>query len=137
VLVAEREKYQRLVAGISDQVAPTIDLKLVRLPDGSLMFPSPLGSDLKTMRDPDAVTRIFRRRAKKLSFGDLRLHDLRGSHGTNLLRRGVPVDVVARRLGHDPVTLLRAYAKPLDTDNQIVREALRAMLPTGGNGNGR
>jgi integrase len=137
MLVAEREKYQRLVAGISDKVAPTIDLKLVRLPDGSLMFPSPLGGDLKTTRDPDAVTRIFQRRAKKLGFGDLRLHDLRGSHGTNLLRRGVPVDVVARRLGHDPVTLLRAYAKPLDTDSQIVREALRAMSPAGSNGNGR
>jgi hypothetical protein len=28
------------------------------------------------------------RRAAKLGFGKLRLHDLRGSHGTNLLRKG-------------------------------------------------
>jgi integrase len=103
----------------------------VKLPADALMFPSPLALDLTTPRDPDAVSRIFVRRARKLGFGELRLHDLRGSHGTNLLRKGVPIDVVARRLGHDPVTLLRAYAKPLDTDSRIVREALKAMLPTG------
>jgi hypothetical protein len=57
-----------------------------------------------------------------------------GSHGPNLLRKGVPIDVVAQRLGHDPMTLLRAYAKPLDTDSQTVREALEAMLPAEGNG---
>jgi integrase len=129
LLVAEREKHQRLVAGITDGSA--VDLSLIKLPADALMFPSPLGKDLVTPRDPDAVTRIFVRRARKLGFGEFRLHDLRGSHGTNLLRKGVPVDVVARRLGHDPVTLLRAYAKPLETDSQIVREALKAMLPTG------
>jgi integrase len=48
------------------------------------------------------------RRTAKLGFGKLRLHDLRGSHGTNLLRKGVPIDVVARRLGHDPLVLLRS-----------------------------
>jgi hypothetical protein len=32
------------------------------------------------------------------------------------------------------VTLLRAYAKLLETDSQIVREALKAMLPAGGGG---
>jgi hypothetical protein len=42
--------------------------------------------------------------------------------------------LVARRLGHDPVTLLRAYARPLETDRQIVREALKAMLPAGDGG---
>jgi integrase len=91
-----------------------------------------LSSNLITARDTDAVTRIFVRRVRRLEVAELRLHDLRGSHRTNLLRKGVPVDVVARRLGHDPVTLLRAYAKPLDTDSQIVREALKAMLPAGG-----
>jgi integrase len=131
-LIAERETYQRLIAGITDGSA--IDLPLVKLPASALLFPSPLGLDLTTLRDPDAVTRMFARRASRLGFGELRLHDLRGSHGTNLLRKGVPLDVVARRLGHDPVTLLRAYAKLLETDSQIVREALKAMLPAGGGG---
>jgi integrase len=39
------------------------------------------------------------------------LHDLRGSHETFLLDRGVPVHVVAARCGHDPAILLRNYAK--------------------------
>jgi integrase len=40
-----------------------------------------------------------------------RLHDLRHVHATTLLRAGVPVHVVAARLGHaDPSITLRAYA---------------------------
>jgi integrase len=41
----------------------------------------------------------------------MRLHDLRGTHETLLLDRGVPVHVVAARCGHDAATLLRTYAK--------------------------
>jgi integrase len=92
-LIAERETYQRLIAGITDGSA--MDLSLVKLPASALLFPSPLGLDLTTLRDPDAVTRMFARRASRLGFGELRLHDLRGSDGTNLLRKGVPLDVVA------------------------------------------
>jgi integrase len=36
---------------------------------------------------------------------------LRGTHGTVLLDRGVPVHTVAARRGHDPAVLLRNYAK--------------------------
>lgn len=40
-----------------------------------------------------------------------RLHDLRHVHATTLLRAGVPVHVVAARLGHaDPSITLRVYA---------------------------
>jgi len=40
-----------------------------------------------------------------------RLHDLRHVHATILLRAGVPVHVVAARLGHaDPSITLRVYA---------------------------
>ena len=40
-----------------------------------------------------------------------RLHDLRHIHATTLLRAGVPVHVVAARLGHaDPSITLRVYA---------------------------
>jgi integrase len=41
----------------------------------------------------------------------IRFHDLRASHSTALLDRGVPVHVVAKRIGGDPATLLRSYAK--------------------------
>ncbi|MGW3351618.1 tyrosine-type recombinase/integrase [Nonomuraea rubra] len=40
-----------------------------------------------------------------------RLHDLRHIHATTLLLAGVPVHVVAARLGHaDPAITLRIYA---------------------------
>jgi integrase len=40
-----------------------------------------------------------------------RLHDLRHLHATTLLLSGVPVHVVAARLGHaDPAVTLRVYA---------------------------
>ncbi|MGN9789121.1 tyrosine-type recombinase/integrase [Nonomuraea sp. ZG12] len=41
----------------------------------------------------------------------IRLHDLRHIHATLLLLAGVPVHVVAARLGHaDPAITLRVYA---------------------------
>ena len=111
LLLVERERYMRLMAGVPDGTA--VDLSLVKLPAGALMFPSPAGIkfDFGRPRDPHTVTRSFIERAHKLGFARLRFHDLRGSHETALLDRGVPVHVVAARCGHDPAVLLRAYAK--------------------------
>ncbi|MGN6175423.1 MAG: tyrosine-type recombinase/integrase [Streptosporangiaceae bacterium] len=45
-----------------------------------------------------------------------RLHDLRHLHATTLLLSGVPVHVVAARLGHaDPAITLRVYAHVIRT----------------------
>ncbi|MDA0567723.1 site-specific integrase [Streptomonospora sp. S1-112] len=61
-----------------------------------------------------------------------RLHDLRHIHATTLLHAGVPVHVVAARLGHaDPSITLRVYAHVVneqvatvaDTFAEILREA--------------
>jgi integrase len=113
LLLAEREKHLRIMAGVPDGVA--VNLSLVKLPDDALMFPSPPapGEDFSftKLRDPDYLTKAFARRARTLGFPDLRFHDLRGTHETLLLDAGVPVHVVAARCGHDPAVLLRAYAK--------------------------
>jgi integrase len=111
LLTAEREKHLRVVAGVPE--IAMVDLSLVKLPEGALMFPSPAGTkfDVTRPRDPHAVTRGFVRHARKLGFNGLRFHDLRGSHETALLDAGVPVHVVAERCGHDPAVLLRNYAK--------------------------
>jgi integrase len=111
LLTAEREKYLRLVAGVPDSA--TVDLSLVRLPDGALMFPSPARDrfDFTRLRDPHAVTRGFVRHARRLGFKGLRFHDLRGAHETALLDAGVPVHTVAARCGHSPAVLLENYAK--------------------------
>ena len=106
-----------------------VDLSLVKLPADALMFPSPIGSeiDLAQPRDPHAVTRTFCHRAVRLGFKGLRFHDLRGSHATQLLRQRMPIDVVARRLGHDPAVMMRSYAKALSSDDEATRQALSAI----------
>jgi integrase len=108
MLLAEREQHLRIIAGVP--VGATVDLSLIKLPEGTLMFPSP-GTDFVTPRWPSDMTKAFTRKAKKLGFSKLRFHDLRGTHETLLLDNGVPVHVVAARCGHDPAVLLRAYAK--------------------------
>ena len=61
---------------------------------------------------PDTVTSLMTkliRAGKQLPHA--RLHDLRHLHATTLLLSGVPVHVVAARLGHaDPAITLRVYA---------------------------
>jgi integrase len=112
LLLAEREKHLRLVAGVPDGAA--VDLSLVKLPADALMFPNPPGPgedfSFTKLRNPNGVTTEFQKRARQRGF-DIRFHDLRGSHETLLLDAGVPVHVVAARCGHDPAVLLRSYAK--------------------------
>ncbi len=111
LLMAERDKLLRLVAGIPD--GTRVNLGLIKLPEGALMFPNPPALaqlDFMTPRRPRALTKEFARTARKVGF-KIRFHDLRGTHETLLLDRGVPVHVVAARCGHDPAVLLRNYAK--------------------------
>jgi integrase len=128
VLVVERERWLRIKAGIPDGAA--VDLSLVRLPADALVFPAPpaRGEDFSfaKLRDPRAVTRIFQRRARRLGY-KLRLHDLRGTHETLLLDAGVPLKTVADRCGHDPVTLLKSYAKRSKKGDTSAAEVLGAL----------
>ena len=62
---------------------------------------------------PDTVTSLMTKliRASEQPSRHARLHDLRHLHATTLLLSGVPVHVVAARLGHaDPAITLRVYA---------------------------
>ena len=113
LLVGERERHLRIIAGIPD--GATVDLSLVKLPAGALMFPNPPAPgesfSFTKLRNPRNTTKEFVRKATALGFKRLRLHDLRGTHETLLLDAGVGVHVVATRCGHDPAVLLRSYAK--------------------------
>lgn len=113
LLLREREKHLRIKAGIPDGVE--VDLSLIRLPDLALVFPAlpepGEGVDFTKPRNPRNFSKEFARRAKKLGFEGHTFHHLRGTHATLLLDRGVPVHVVAERIGDDPAVLLRNYAK--------------------------
>jgi integrase len=113
VLVAERERHQRLTAGIPDDAG--VDMTLVRLPAKALVFPAVpergASVDLTKPRNPRNFSKEFARRAGLIGFGSTRFHDLRGVHATALLDAGIPVHRVAERIGDDPAVVLRNYAK--------------------------
>ena len=119
-----RDQMKRLVAGVPD--ADIVGLNLIKLPDRALLFPGEDLTDLTKLRDGHAVTRTFRRHAKGLGF-NIKFHWIRASHLTVLLDRGEPVHVVAKRAGHDPVTLLRSYARWTKKTDGKVAEAIADM----------
>ena len=89
LLVAERERYLRIKAGVPDGAA--VDLSLVKLPDDALIFPAPPAAgesfSFAKLRGPENVTKEFQRKAAKLGFGHLRFHDLRGTHRNTAARQ--------------------------------------------------
>jgi len=123
------------MAGVPDGTAVDLSLIKQRLPEDALIFPSPEGDfSFSKLRDPRAVSRTFKRRARKLGF-KLRFHDLRGTHETLLLDAGVPLRAVADRCGHDPAVLLRNYAKRTRKADETAAEKI-AALTKGVLGNG-
>lgn len=67
--------------------------------DGGLIFPTPDGRPW----EPDGFTDAFLAFAGKHGFGGLRLHDLRHTHATQLLRAGTHPKIVSERLGHSNI----------------------------------
>jgi len=64
--------------------------------DHDLAFPRPDGAPTH----PERFTRTFDRLVAEAGLPRIRLHDLRHTHATLLLKAGVPVKVVSERLGH-------------------------------------
>jgi integrase len=130
MLLSQRERHLRIAAGVPDGVQ--VDLSLVRLPAGALMFPGTpqehAGFSFTAFRNPGAVTKQFAKKTRQLGFPKLRFHDLRGSIATLLLDAGQPVHKVASRLGHDPATLLRAYAKRTQGGDASAATAIGELL---------
>jgi integrase len=87
--------------------------------NGGLVFTSRWGEPLY----PDTVTALMTKLINQHNTSvtppatplpHARLHDLRHLHATTLLLAGVPVHVVAARLGHaDPAVTLRVYSHVL------------------------
>jgi len=82
-------------AYLADQELLRIQLG-VSLNADDFVFIRPDGSPI----NPNAVTLAFRRIIKKASLRSLRIHDLRHTHATLMLKAGVHPKVVSERLGH-------------------------------------
>ncbi len=86
---------------------------------GGLVFTSRWGEPLYPDTVTALMTKLINRHNKSVKpsakpLPHARLHDLRHLHATTLLLAGVPVHVVAARLGHsDPAVTLRVYSHVL------------------------
>ena len=75
------------------------------------------------------VSRQFHMLADHAGMHGVRFHDLRHAHATIMLRAGVPVHVVAARLGHsDPALTLRVYAHVLPGQQQDAAALVGAAI---------
>jgi len=78
--------------------------------DHGLVFPNPHGEPWR----PSTFSVHWGRSAVVKAAG-IRFHDLRHTHATLMLRAGVPVDAVSKRLGHaSPVVTMQIYAHVLE-----------------------
>jgi integrase len=128
VLLAEQRKYLRIAAGVGDAESAGIDLSMIRLEADALMFPAPASPfSFTKLRTPEAVSKAFSSHAARLGFPDLRLHDLRHTHGTALLDAGVPVHTAAHRMGHSPKVLLQIYAHHTEKGDEAAAAAVASI----------
>jgi integrase len=75
-------------------------------PGSDLIFAHPDGSWI----NPDYLSQVFDRHLNKSELPAIRLHDLRHTHASILLRQGIPLKVVSERLGHaNPAFTLSVY----------------------------
>ncbi|WP_052351633.1 tyrosine-type recombinase/integrase [Deinococcus pimensis] len=83
---------------------------------------------------PDSLTKLATRLARAAGLGPLRFHDLRHTHASLMLARGVPVEVVSEKLGHSrpSVTLdlyRHVYREEHERHTPTLADLLTARLP--------
>lgn len=82
---------------------------------------------------PDQVTARWRTARKASVLAHVRLHDLRHLHATTLLAAGVPVPVVAARLGHASTQMtLDRYGHAIPAQDQMAAQVIADAGTIGG-----
>jgi integrase len=80
------------------------------------------------LRGYNLLQNSFRPILTRAGLGKLRFHDLRHTHATALLSKGLPIKAVSQRLGHSDVGVtLRVYAHVLPSDDAKLAGALQTM----------
>ena len=92
------ERTIAVLRGVPGDVSSKNGCSLVQPPTTTTIWccPAPDG----TPTNPDAFSQSFDRLVARSGLPRIRLHDLRHTHASILLRAGVPVKVVSERLGH-------------------------------------
>ncbi|MBA2616117.1 MAG: site-specific integrase [Actinobacteria bacterium] len=92
--------------------------------DRDLVFADALGGPIH----PQRLTAWFGQHRKAAGLPTGSLHVLRHSAATLALTNGVPVHVVAARLGDDPKTVLGTYAHLLPQSDELAAETVAGLL---------
>lgn len=99
-------------------------------PDSDLVFRLEMGGP-QSVDQPGALLRakVAELDSPEAPLPAIRLHDLRHIHATLLLKAGVPVHVVAARLGHrDAAMTLRVYAHVLSDQGASAASTFGALM---------
>jgi integrase len=93
--------------------------------DGDLVYCDELGRPIR----PERLTYRFGQLRRGAEIPSGTLHTLRHTAATLMLVHGIPVHVVAARLGDDPRTVLDRYAHLLPRSDREAAEQMAAVLP--------
>jgi integrase len=96
--------------------------------DHDLVFADELGRPIY----PTKLTRAFTRHRKAAGVTTGSLHILRHTHATLALTNGVPLHVLAARIGDRAETVLANYAQLLPTSDAETAEQVAALVPVVG-----
>jgi integrase len=85
---------------------------------------------------PHSISQTFERIATRAGVPKIRLHDIRHTHGTLLIKAGVPVKVVSERLGHgNPAFTIDTYQHVLPGMQaeaaRVFEQLIAPAAPTG------
>jgi integrase len=92
------------------------DAQVFAQPDGTVMH-------------PQLIADAFKRKIRSSGLPRIRLHDLRHTHATLLLKAGVPIKVVSERLGHStPAFTMATYQHVLPGMQREAAETFASLL---------
>jgi len=108
-----------------EQLELRLKLGQGRLPDDAAVFTNWRGE----MRSPGAISAEFALAAKQAGLGHITMHSLRHCHASMLIRAGVNIVEIARRLGHASCNVtLGTYAHMFSSQDGAAVAAINATL---------
>ena len=78
--------------------------------------------------DARALLRSYKRMLARNDIRERDFHSLRHTYATQLIRRGVSIEVIAELLGHSSTEITKIYAHILDDDKQKAVDKLNDIF---------
>jgi integrase len=115
ILKEQKQKYEFLRGQLGNTFVD-LDIVIFNLANGKTVFPGNL-------------VKAYTRDVKQAKLPHIRFHDMRHSHATMLLSKGINVKVVSERLGHSKVGVtLDTYSHVLPSMQQEVTDTLEEII---------